>query len=95
MTLRSTNAEPFSLTFPSGQTYDFKIYNESGRAVYTWSADRAFIQLFRQEKFGPGERSYGLSVPLGDLPPGRYKAQGYLTTSPVLFTAESSFEIGQ
>jgi hypothetical protein len=49
--------------------------------------------IVRQEKFGPSERSYGIAVPLGDLPPGRYRAQGYLTTSPLMFTAEATFEI--
>jgi len=93
LTLRSTNPDPLTLTYPSGQTYDLKIFDESGKTVYTWSAGRVFIMIFRQEKFGPGERSYGVTVPLGELPPGRYRVQAYLTTNPQLFTGESSFEI--
>ena len=95
LTLRSTNPDPLTLSYSSGQTYDLKIYDESGKLVYTWSAGRGFIMIVRQEKFGPGERSYGIAAPLGDLPPGRYKAQAYLTTSPVMFTAEATFEIAQ
>jgi hypothetical protein len=32
-------------------------------------------------------------VPLGNLPPGRYTARGWLTTSPPQFAAETSFRI--
>ena len=94
LTLRSTNPEPLSLEYSSGQTYDIKIVDESGKVVYTWSADKLFIMIFRQEKFGPGERSYGVAVPLGNLPPGRYRLQGYLTSNPQ-FIGEASFEITQ
>ena len=93
LTLRSTAADPLDLFFPSGQSYDFKIFDENGKIVYTWSANKAFTLIIRNERFGPGERTYGLIAPLGDLPPGRYKAQGYLTTSPIVFTAEAAFEI--
>jgi intracellular proteinase inhibitor BsuPI len=93
LTLRSTHPDPLTLTYPSGQTYDLKILDENGNSVYTWSAGRAFIMIFRQEKFGPGERSYGVTVPLGELPPGRYRVQAYLTTNPQMFTGEAAFEI--
>jgi hypothetical protein len=95
LTLRSTNPEPLLLQFPSSQTYDLKIYDSSGKTVYTWSASRAFAQIFREEKFGPGERTYGLTALLGDLAPGRYRAQGYLTTNRLMFTAEAAFEIAE
>ena len=93
LTLRSTLPDPFTLVFPSGQSYDLKIFNEAGDIAYTWSADKAFILIYREEKFGPGERTYGFPIPLGNLPPGRYKAQGFLTTSPIAYLAEISFEI--
>jgi hypothetical protein len=94
LTLRSTNPEPLTLDYSSGQTYDLKILDESGKVVYTWSADKLFTMIVRREKFGPGERSYGVAVPLGNLPPGRYRLQGYLTSNPQ-FLGEASFEITQ
>jgi hypothetical protein len=93
LTLRSTAAEPVLLQFPSGQSFDLKIHNEAGEIVYTWSADKLFAMVFREERFGPGERTYGFPVPLLNLPPGRYKAEGYLTTLPRMYGAEVSFEI--
>jgi len=93
LTLRSTLPDPIRLHFPSGQSFDLKIYNEAGDIVYTWSADKLFILVIRDEQFGPGERTYGFPVPLLNLQPGRYKAQGYLTTSPKAYLGEISFEI--
>jgi hypothetical protein len=93
LTLRSINPEPLMLVFPSGQSYELKIFNETGEAVYVWSAGRQFPMTHREERFGPGERTYGFAAPLPALPPGRYKAQGYLTTSPVMYLGEVSFEI--
>ena len=93
LTLRSTHPDPVTLHFPSGQSYDLKIFNEAGDTVYVWSAGRAFTLIIRDEPFGPGERTYGFPVPLGDLPPGRYSVQGYLTTSPQMYLGETSFEI--
>ena len=93
LTLRSTLADPITLHFPSGQSFDLKIFNDAGEGVYTWSADKLFTQVIRDEQFGPGERTYGFPVPLGNLAPGRYTAQGFLTTSPRAYLAEISFEI--
>ena len=93
LTLRSTHPDAVKLHFPSGQSFDLKIYDEGGTPVYTWSADKLFIQMIRDEQFGPGERTYGFQVRLGTLRPGRYKAQGFLTTSPQMYLAETSFEI--
>ena len=95
LTLRSTHPDPIALHFPSGQSFDLKILNQAGDIVYTWSADRLFALIIRDEQFGPGERTYGFAVPLGNLPPGRYVAQGYLTTSPRQYLGEASFEITQ
>ena len=76
LTLRSTQADPIPLHFPSGQSFDLKIYNSAGDIVYTWSADKIFTLIIRDEQFGPGERTYGLPVPLGTLAQGRLGACG-------------------
>ena len=93
LTLRSTQPDPVKLHFPSGQSFDLKIYDEAGGIGYTWSADKLFAMIIRDEEFGPGERTYAFTAPLGNLPPGRYKAQAYLTTSPQTYLGEVPFEI--
>jgi hypothetical protein len=75
LTLRSTHPDPITLHFPSGQSFDLKIYDEAGEIVYTWSAGKFFTLIIRDNQLGPGERTYGFAVPLGALRPGRYKAQ--------------------
>ena len=85
--------QPVTLTFPSGQNTDLRIMNEKGESVYTWSADKLFIQVFREEKIGPGERNWVMDVPLGNLAPGKYTAEAWLTTQPRQYSATVSFEI--
>jgi hypothetical protein len=56
LVLQVTNAAagPITLTFPSGQTYDFEV-RDAGRSVWTWSADRSFMQAVRMVTLAPGE----------------------------------------
>ena len=93
LTLRSTGAEAIPLHFPSGQSFDLKIYDENGAVVDTWSKDKLFAMIIRDEKFGPGEKTYDVTLPLPNLAPGRYYAEGYLATSPVLYSGRVSFEV--
>ena len=93
LTLRSTQPEPITLNFPSGQDGDLVIRNQKGDIVYTWSADKAFAMVYRTEKFGPGERNVVLTAPLPKLTPGRYTAEGWLTTDPKLYVATVAFEV--
>jgi hypothetical protein len=93
LTLRSTSPDPVRLHFPSGQSFEFQILDEKGQTVYTWSRDRSFILIIRDLAFGPGEQTYGLTAPLEGLAPGRYTAKAFLTTDPLAYVAEMSFEI--
>jgi hypothetical protein len=54
--LQVTNGSegPLTLTFPSGQTYDFSV-RDGGQTVWSWSADRSFMQSVRMITLGPGE----------------------------------------
>jgi len=81
MTLRNSGPLPITLTFPSGQKFDFVLRNERGEVAYIWSADKFFTQAVETETVS-GERNYVVSVPLGsgNLTPGQYTAEGYLTT---------------
>jgi hypothetical protein len=98
MTLRNT-AQPVTLTFPTGQTFDFVIRNEKGETVYRWSDGQAFPQIVRTEVFGPGEKNFLLQVRLNGpdknpLPQGHYVAEGWLTTAGTrVFVASVGFEV--
>jgi hypothetical protein len=99
LTLRSTRRDPVLLVFPSGQNFDLVLRNESGDIVFRWSDGRFFTEIFRREKFGPGERNFALLVPLADregnpLPPGKYVAEAWLATEPPgVYAASAGFEI--
>jgi hypothetical protein len=93
LTLRSSVADPIALFFPSGQSYELKVYNDRGEGFYTWSADKLFPAIIRNELFGPGEKTWGFSVPIGQLPAGRYAAEAFLTTQPRMYSAIVHFEV--
>jgi len=93
LTLRSTSLVPIPMHFPSGQSFEFKILNDKGEVVYLWSKGRAFTMIIRDLKFGPGEQTYGVAVPLTDLPAGHYTAVGYLTTDPLLYQGQVGFDV--
>ncbi len=98
-TLRNYQWDPLKLDFPSGQIYDFTLANDKGDIVYRWSEGRAFPQVVHTETYEFGERNYAVLVPLSDkasrpLPPGKYVAQAWLTTTPPeSFRASAGFEI--
>lgn len=46
---------PVEVTFSSGQTYDFSVRDAGGRVLWTWSADRGFIQAVQTRTLAPGE----------------------------------------
>jgi hypothetical protein len=98
ITLRNT-AQPVTLTFPTGQTFDFAIRTEKGDTLYRWSDGKAFTQAVRTEVFGPGEKNFPIQVRLNGpdkkpLPQGHYVAEGWLTTMGTrVFVASLGFEI--
>ena len=94
ITLRNTAFDAVSLHFPTEQSYDLKILNDQGDVVYLWSEGKDFGMSTRDEKLAsPREITYGLMVPLEGLAPGRYVAQAYLTTDPVVYFGQVGFEI--
>lgn len=93
LTLRSSSPDPITLHFPSSQSFDLRIRGEKGNVGDLWSKDKSFATVVRDEMFGPGERTYGLTEPLTGLPPGRYIAEAFLTTDPVMYLGDVPFEI--
>jgi hypothetical protein len=83
LTLQVTNATdaPLTLAFPSGQTYDFAVLR-GGETLWTWSADRSFLQALRSETLAAGEtRTYTEAWPHGPALRGELTARGWLTSS--------------
>jgi hypothetical protein len=93
LTLRNTGSDGVSLHFTSGQSFDLKILNNKGESVYTWSSDKSFVMMVRDELLQPGELTYGVTVPLDGIPAGRYIMQAYLTTDPILYSAQVAFDV--
>ena len=96
--LRNT-AQPITLNFPSGQSFDFTITNDKGAIVYHWSDGQAFTTIFRTENFGPGEKDFVIQLRLNGpdkapLPAGKYVAEGWLTSMGAkVFDASVPFQV--
>lgn len=87
MTARLTlrNSEPLRITTGS-QEFDLVFKNEKGEVVFRWSDGKVFTLIAREVLLPPGEKNWVILLPLVDrsgsaLPPGRYSAEGWLTTS--------------
>ena len=93
LTLRNSGTDGVSLHFASGQSFELKILNDKGESAYTWSSDKSFVMIARDEMLAPGELTYGVTVPLAGMPAGHYIMQAYLTTDPIAYSAQVAFEI--
>lgn len=91
VTLRTM--EPVTLTFPSGQRYDLRVWNDRGEIVYAWSADKLFAQVFSREPVGPGERTFVFEANVPNLAVGRYVAEMWLATQSREYVGTVGFEV--
>jgi hypothetical protein len=82
LTVRNGAPTPLVLHFTSGQIFNFVVFNEAGETVYFWAADKLFPAII-QDITVDTEKNWlvEFTVPNG-LRPGKYKLEGYLTTSP-------------
>jgi len=84
VTLTVTNATgtPIDVTYGSGQTFEIQLIDvATGNVEWTWSANKSFIQIVRQEQI-TGTQTFSDSVPL----PARdadYEVRMFLTTTGV------------
>lgn len=82
------------LEFPSSQRYDFVIRTPGGETVWSWSANRSFLQVLGEERLEPGETlEYSATWDPGGRS-GVYEAVGYLTTRERRAERTSRFELG-
>lgn len=90
LTLRNTEPRALPLVFSSSQEYDLFIRNDKGEGVYTWSADKSFLQVIRQLEL-TGEKNWIVVGPQ-NLPPGRYTATATITADRK-FESTVSFQV--
>lgn len=97
--VENTTDFEWSLTFPSGQRFDFEIRNPQDMVVYRWSDGRFFTQAVGTIDLSPGKQVFSVEIPLSDetgqpLAAGSYTIGGWLTTGSVRsYGALSGFEI--
>ncbi len=75
-------APGLNVRFPSSQDYDVILRDKTGKSVFTWSADKAFLQMERIVNISSGwSATVDVPFPVGstDL---QYSLEAFLTTSP-------------
>ena len=82
-----------TLQFSSGQRYDFQIADSTGRTMWTWSADRSFMQVIGSERLTAGETREHREQFTGRLPPGKYAATGSITVLSSPLTASTTVTV--
>jgi hypothetical protein len=89
LSFKNNGKKTYTLSFPTAQRYDILIKNSSGHTVYTWSADKEFVQSIGTTLINPGDRvTYSESVSVQDLPaslpPGDYSIEAVVNNYPEL-----------
>jgi hypothetical protein len=83
---------PLTLSFSSGQEYDFALKDSAGTTLWKWSASQTFLQALH-ERIVADEWSATVEIPwpttsAGVLQPGDYTVEAVITnTNPVPFAA--------
>ncbi len=99
LTLHVTNrsAEPIQLEFTSGQRFDFQVARMDNGAVgeplWTWSADKSFLQALSTETLAPGgSLRYSAEWPAGGVT-GNFIAHGSVTSTNHPVRQSARFEL--
>ena len=83
--LRVNSPTPLTLSFTSGQEYDFALNDSAGNTIWLWSASRTFLQALHQRTV-TDEWSETVEIPWptapgGGLQPGDYTVRATVTAS--------------
>lgn len=89
----NTSDAAVTLEFTSGQRYDFQVQDVTGATVWTWSADRSFIQVLGEETLAPGEELVWTETVGATLEPGDYTAVGMVTNRSGPLVDRASFTV--
>lgn len=86
VTLRVSIDDPngVKVVFPSSQEYDLRLSDDDGNILYTWSADKLFLQALHEKLFtGVWEKTVDVPVPPGVGEFTRtFVLSAWLTTAP-------------
>ena len=93
LTVTNRSSRDTALQFSSGQRYDFQIADSTGRTLWTWSADRSFMQVLGSERLTAGEAREHREQFTGELPPGKYAATGSITLMRSPLTASTTVTV--
>ncbi len=55
LTIRNDTDKAITIHHTSGQKYEFKLFDQAGNNLYTWSADKLFAAVINETEIGPGE----------------------------------------
>lgn len=91
--LTNRTSRDTALQFSSGQRYDFQIADSTGKTMWTWSADRSFMQVLGSERLTAGETREHREQFTGQLPPGKYAATGSITVLRSALTASTTVTV--
>ncbi len=86
LTVANNGGYALTLSFTSGQRYDFLVRNESGSEVWRWSADKVFAEALGEEKLEAGanltyEEIWDQKDALGQqVAAGHYNLTGFVAT---------------
>jgi hypothetical protein len=83
--LQVNSPSPLTLSFSSGQEYDFALDDSAGNTLWTWSASRMFVQSLHQRTVA-GEWTETVEIPWpatagGSPQPGDYTVRASVTTA--------------
>jgi hypothetical protein len=83
--LQVNSSSPLTLSFTSGQEYDFGLQDSAGKTIWTWSASRTFLQALHQrtvtDEWTDTVEIPWPTAPGGGLQPGDYTVQATITAS--------------
>ena len=80
--ISNTQDKTLKLFFPTSKTYDFAVYDESGKEVYRWSRNKLFTQVITRIVLKPKETKvfsleWNQKVGFGEkAKPGKYQIIG-------------------
>ena len=72
-TLKNQSEKPITLTYSSGQRFDYDITNSQGDSIYQYGSEHVFIEAVSSDALKQAEeRTYTIDTSRIDLPKGTY-----------------------
>ena len=90
---KNTSGQDKVVSFGSSQTFDVSIRNEEGKEIWSWGANKRFMQALRDVTYKAGETKTfdaswnGRPFPDYTITPGTYTIQAVLMSNPHVYAA--------